>query len=304
MEKKNKKSAAKKPQQGTILDPSAPVNKVEFDPELKTDRPNKAAPVTEDLEAQGLREALNVMQRIHRGQVLRRHQPKIQRARERAAHRIANMTTLMRRARHGAVEMLRKKVAGERGAHYSELPLADRATIDRFIEKRKKMIGKLAKRLLPKIRKAEYSRMSSFHKGKPLKSLHTEELMEMMVCDYIDKYISESAFAGIIEKANKTGVQYEILEEVMMRGMFSTGDQRKAFDRVNAFLAGGKSALNEDYDLYQLAELHNKINEEFAETFGPVEIGTDEMVRRFKSMTPGETPDTNVKFKRKFKKDV
>lgn len=40
-----------------------------------------------------------------------------------------------------------------------------------------------------------------------------------------------------------------------MRGLLDTvGDHQAAFNRVNAFCNGGKSAMNEDYDLFQLVE--------------------------------------------------
>jgi hypothetical protein len=64
-----------------------------------------------------------------------------------------------------AVKMLRKKLT--RGKSSSELSTFDKERIDRIIEKKKKVIGRMAMKLTTKIRKIEQTRLhhTNFTKG-------------------------------------------------------------------------------------------------------------------------------------------
>lgn len=101
---------------------------------------------------------LTIAQRLKRAQALRRIQPKLKAARKRAEKRMADTKKLVVRARKKAIELIRNRVAGERGANYHELSASEKIQIDKLVEKRKKAIGKIAIRLLPSVRKAEMIR--------------------------------------------------------------------------------------------------------------------------------------------------
>jgi nicotinic acid mononucleotide adenylyltransferase/predicted kinase len=101
---------------------------------------------------------LTIAQRLKRAQVLRRNEPKLKAARLRAAKRMAAQPKLINRARKKAIELIRARVAGERGANYHDLSASEKIQIDKQVEKRKKAIGKIAARLLPSVRKAEMIR--------------------------------------------------------------------------------------------------------------------------------------------------
>lgn len=101
---------------------------------------------------------LTIAQRLKRAQAFRRNEPKLKAGRIRAARRMADSKKLVVRARKKAIELIRNRVAGERGANYHQLSASEKIQIDKEVEKRKKSIGKIASRLLPSVRKAEMIR--------------------------------------------------------------------------------------------------------------------------------------------------
>lgn len=102
-------------------------------------------------------------QRRKRALVMRRYERKMQMARERLKKRIASNQKLVVRSRKKAIELIRTRLAGEKGANYHDLPTADKIMIDKRVEQRKGAIDKIAKRLLPKVRRAEMQRVASLN---------------------------------------------------------------------------------------------------------------------------------------------
>lgn len=105
------------------------------------------------------RKPLTIQQRMQRSRTLKRLQPKLQRFKKMRAKRMADEPRLKKKAQKAAIAVMRKKVAGERGKDYANLPASDKIAIDRLISKKSSMIQKLAKRLLPAIRKKELARV-------------------------------------------------------------------------------------------------------------------------------------------------
>ena len=104
---------------------------------------------------------LTFQQRLQRARSLRARMPKLKRLRAVAAQRFAPGKQLMRRARHAAMAIIRKKVAGQRGTHYSNLSPSEKMAIDRQIQTKMKSVGAIAKRLLPMVRKKEQARLAA-----------------------------------------------------------------------------------------------------------------------------------------------
>lgn len=105
---------------------------------------------------------LNFMQRRQKAMVMRRFRNKIKAAKKRMSRRIAGKDQLMKRARHHAVILLRQKVAGEKkGKSYDQLSVGERMQIDTRVNKRKALIDKIAKRILPQIRRDEMAKMKN-----------------------------------------------------------------------------------------------------------------------------------------------
>ena len=235
----------------------------------------------EELQAEGLlSEVLDINQRRKRGIIMKRYSAKIARAKQLAQKRLATNEKLKKRAQVQARDMVRKRVAGARGQEYHTLSPSERIQVDKMVEKRKTAISKLAKRIMPRVKAAEFARLKSFNQGHPLEQLHSgpaiqheqfnqmfeqvvskieivtvDSIIEEMTNLVLDKIITEKQIKSLEKRSERSGISFDILEQVYVRGLLdSMGDQAIAFNRVNAFICGGKTAVNEDADLYAKVE--------------------------------------------------
>jgi hypothetical protein len=116
--------------------------------------------LAEELERLGLLDeaVLDRQQRRQRAITMRRFKSKIARGRRIAANRPANLEKLKKRARKAAINVVRQKVAKGRGEDYANLDVMQKMQIDKKVQKRKSLIDRLAKRMIPKIRQKEVER--------------------------------------------------------------------------------------------------------------------------------------------------
>ena len=124
--------------------------------------------LAEELEAEGLlsEAILNLAQRRKRGLVMRKFKTKIAASRNRARRRMASTDKLTVRARRAAIRVVRRKVAGAKGADYANLSPSEKMMIDKRVQKRQKAIERIARKLLPTVRKAEIARLRSQNSNK------------------------------------------------------------------------------------------------------------------------------------------
>jgi len=101
-------------------------------------------------------EALNFQQRRARARAMKKNKAKIAMGRRRAARKAADPKRLMKRARKAAINTLFKKLA--KGQSRSDLPAGRRQEIEKRIEKMKPRVDKIARKMLPQIRKLEKER--------------------------------------------------------------------------------------------------------------------------------------------------
>lgn len=234
---------------------------------------------------------LNLQQRMKRAQTIRRNEKKLERSREIAKAKLAPDKNIQKRAYSQARQIVRRKVAGQRGAEYETLGPTEKMAIDRLVERRQKLIKKIALRLMPKVKQAEQARLQAFMKGKALKNegqpegntKMNEELNEKFASTFnkpkelkvdpkgkkrspivqyskFDEEVeSESVvYRAIAKKSMKSGISEEVLGIVYDRGMESwveeTGvsQQQYAFARVNSFINKGRTYFNEDADLHEM----------------------------------------------------
>ncbi len=113
---------------------------------------------------------LSIQQRQKRAQIMRRNKSKIERAREIAKKKMAPEANIRKRAFVQARQMIRRRVAGERGAEYEKLGPSEKMIIDRAVEGKQKIIKKLALRLIPRVKQAESKRLQTFLKGQQLQN--------------------------------------------------------------------------------------------------------------------------------------
>jgi hypothetical protein len=115
---------------------------------------------------------VSMMQRRKRSLQMKRRKSKVTRARNVKRTRLATKEQLMNRARRMAKTMLRKRVAGARGANYSKLSPAQKMNIDRQVEAKAKNIGAMATKLMPRVKAGEMKRLSAVRSHKSTKGVY------------------------------------------------------------------------------------------------------------------------------------
>lgn len=140
MEKDDKKKTVSKKKDSEYS------NKIDINPRLDEN--------VEDVE-----EALDRQQRRAKSIAMRRNRNKLSRGRAKSAKRAPTMDRLKTRARKKAIDAVRKKLAPTK--KYSELGSEQKAQIDAKVGKKKALVDKMAKRLLPSIRRAAMDKKKS-----------------------------------------------------------------------------------------------------------------------------------------------
>lgn len=102
---------------------------------------------------------LTPQQRIARGRIMKRLAPKLAMKRKIAAKKKANPEKLKARAMKQARDVVRAKFV--KGKKYIDLSNSEKGQVDKKVEKKQAMIKKIAKKLLPKIKKAEAERVKN-----------------------------------------------------------------------------------------------------------------------------------------------
>ena len=98
-------------------------------------------------------EALTVQQRLAKSRQFKKIKAKVALGRKRAERKIASTDVLKKRAKKQARNIFLKKIT--KGMSKDELSLARRAEIEKRLDKMGPRIDKLARKLLPTIRKGE-----------------------------------------------------------------------------------------------------------------------------------------------------
>lgn len=102
---------------------------------------------------------MSYLERIKKAQTMRRYAKRIQIAKERAANRRASPERLRERARKRALEIIRSRIL--RNKEYSELSNVEKNALDaRLMNIPQAVIDRIAKRMMPVVRKAESERMN------------------------------------------------------------------------------------------------------------------------------------------------
>lgn len=100
-----------------------------------------------------LEEAMTLQQRMKAKQTFRKNKSKIAMGKKRAEKRIASPEKLKLRARKAARKAVEKKLLKNKTK--DELSFSARQELEKKVDKKKALIARLAKKLLPAIKKAE-----------------------------------------------------------------------------------------------------------------------------------------------------
>ena len=275
MEDKNKKPVdtkqLKKPTGTSVT--GKPLDGIEIRPQLKglgNRQHNEDTVVLTDTLAE--KKALTLVQRQRRARILRAKEPKMQRAKEVAQHKLASDEKLKARAIVKARNIVKMRFASRRGTPYTELTTSEKIQVDKVVDKKVKLIRRLAARLLPALRKAEVNRLASFQSGAKLQhatapvvneefntiveSLDNKTSMQLVdiINDSIDALNENNNSMGItlkrllsavlpedvatstlMKKAERTGIPFSTLREVFERGSFAWEDDGRTTQEQFSF---------------------------------------------------------------------
>jgi hypothetical protein len=227
--------------------------------------------------------ALTVAQRLQRGRQIKRIKPKLKRGAKRALSQSPSASRIWKRSERAARNLLKKRFSPVKGVSYSKLSTTQKIFVDRALEKRQKLIKKVAKRLLPKVRAASFKRLQSYRAGTGRSRLRENEafeaqfnqrplpqIIESMIIDMGDHPMADSlmtlldltaakdspAVRSLKEKAESINVPFvEVLQvyadallEYKRSGSKLTGEQY-AFNAVNVYVADRKApTINENFE--------------------------------------------------------
>ncbi len=176
-----------------------------------------------------LTEVLSVAGRRKKAIAMKRNRLKLKRSRARMKYRFAGKTQLKKRARRAAVSAIKRRLGGKAGRNYSSASLGQKASVDRIIAKRKSIIGKIATRNAPKVRKAESERLKSARK-------RTNEAFEVFQTMLSEGAALDKALHDIKKTFNKTATQNRAIDVEKKRNAdpkFREFAKRKAMQKRN-----------------------------------------------------------------------
>jgi hypothetical protein len=101
---------------------------------------------------------LTPSQRVARSRQMKRLMPKIKKKREIAMRKKASPAQLKIRSQKKATDIIRKKFVPD-GQDYASMSFAQKIQLDKKVEKKKGAIKKIARKLMPKMKRAEAERV-------------------------------------------------------------------------------------------------------------------------------------------------
>ena len=151
---------------------------------------------------------MNLQQRRQRALTMRKYANKIAAAKKRMAKKKAPIGKLKQRARKAAIKILRTKVAGKtKGANYANLNPQEKMKIDQLVAKKSAVVDKIAKRMLPQIKKNELTRLSNLNQTNESFDLEEGKMKEF------DSYVKSGKDAKWISK--KMGMDLKTVKDII-----------------------------------------------------------------------------------------
>ena len=133
-------------------------------------------------------EAMTLSQRMKAKASFRRNKSKISMGRKRAEKRVASPEKLQMRARKAARKQIEKKMLA--GKDKRDLSFSARQSLEKKVDKRKPVVDRLAKKLLPKLRKAELEKKRG---GSKKESVDEALSPSQPVSVWIDDFVNSDA---------------------------------------------------------------------------------------------------------------
>lgn len=225
--------------------------------------------LAEELEAEGIlyldEAVLSVAQRRKKALAAKRYKSRLSFARKRQSKRMASTKRIAKRSARAAIRLMRRRLAGKKGLNYSKLSAGEKSAIDKRVQARKGVLKKLAKRLAPKVRRAEISRLRTRNESfdiyfdKYLQEMDTSIQVNSLeeVYAIVDKFLdsihspllTEKAESNIRKRSEKTGIDVNELFEAYYSGYKEPAadetPEEAGFKNMNQFI---KSIVTEDIE--------------------------------------------------------
>lgn len=164
---------------------------------------------------------LSLSQRRKRSMQFKRMQTKIQRARMLAMRKFADKKHLALRSRRQARTALKKRFSP--GKDYESMATGQKITIDKRLDKMKPVVGKIAARLLPKVRQAEIRRKMSM--GKVQETIQVNEAFTQVFQEATDQSrLDQLIRYGLADKSMLSTIKRSV-------GKLSTGENLNTSER-------------------------------------------------------------------------
>lgn len=191
-----------------------------------------------------LQEKVGYEQRRARARRMHTLTRKLVRQKKLLASRYASKEKLHARAQRLARELLRKRIAGSRGANYSKLSTSQRIEIDKMIDSLPKSLRKgLSNRLVPYVTKAETVRVTKYRSRKKLKeSKSIDTPLEQGTPELTKRYKEMTPGQKTIETVKKV-VSEAIISGSPARRRFRTVGSARRIPKVTKPVPGQKGSL-------------------------------------------------------------
>ena len=205
---------------------------------------------------------LSVAARKKRAMAFKKAKSKIMRGRRIAAKKMASPEKLKIRARKKAIQIIRKKVAGKKGVNYDQLSPSERMSVDKQVEKKKAAIGKIAKKLLPLVKKAEKERLAKVREGPAEENVNEAVAPEIKKGDTITVSKNERQYkmSGIVDP--KTKLPSESDKMVVQKITKSSKGRKAHLTYQDSKKRGGYAIYLDDMPDFMSVTVES-VNEEF-----------------------------------------
>lgn len=246
--------------------------------------------------------------RRQRAIVMKRHAKKIATARKRAEKRVAGKEKLHKRSRKAAINVMRSKVAGQKGKNYGDLSHSEKSAIDKKVQSKKTTVDRIAKRLLPKIKRKESSKFS--RAGKQMKITENRRFHELYTKDGKVKTdrrfkifrkvadhdihtvkemfdISEATMSDTEKQQALQRLQTKQKQRFIASAMAELRKLMKGEENSRAALRGNAFQVARQYrgiEANDLIKNYKAVSEEH----GAGEEGTDKLRKKYLKDTPGQ----------------
>jgi len=198
---------------------------------------------------------LDISARRKRAINLKKRHSRLERQKQLALKRFASDLKLRRRARNVARALVRTRVAGKRGANYTNLSVNDKIAVDKMIQGKEKLVKAIAGKLYQRIRKREAERVSRVRGGltakRQSKILNAEfdyETFSSMYDSLVENrfVIPQKELVALKIKSTNSNIPLEKLEEVYRQAASEYTDsnltlQQYCFNKVNSFISNNVS---------------------------------------------------------------